>query len=340
MGEVKRMNITGTMTIGELGKIPQLAKIRDMIFTNMDDEKYDSKLSEYGIGESRLIESLEYTAGRCASEDFLLRIYEDGQEFASSFKMIHEKSNVLLMNYAVHPGKPYILICPGGGYNREWVLVEGYPLAMRINELGYNAFILIYRTGKTGLFPQPLEDFAAAVHYIEKHKAELQVETEGYAVTGASAGGHLCAMWGTKGRGYEAYGAARPKALLLSYPAAIMSMFYDIYEKCLNEGDTAGAEGQAAILRRIGGADFTREDIDAYSLEKLIDNDYPDTYIVHAEDDPVVPVETDRKTAALLEQYGIRSNVRFVKKAGHSFGLGIGTDAEGWLDEAVRFWQR
>ena len=338
------MMISGTMTIGELGRIPSLSKVKDFIFTNLDDEKYESQLQQYGIEQSRLIEALEYTAKRCEAEDFVLSIYSGEKPFsdagkAGKYKMIYDKADVCLLNYAVHPGKSYILVCPGGGYNREWVLVEGYPLAMRINELGYNAFILIYRTGKTGLFPEPLEDYAAAVNYIEKHKDELKVETEGYAVTGASAGGHLCSMWGTKQKGYEAYGAAKPKALLLSYPAPALSMFYEIYEKCVENKDTAGAEGQAALLRRVGGADFDRDKIGVYSLENLIDKDYPPTYFVHAEDDPVVPIVTGRRFEALLEQYGIRKEVHIVGHAGHSFGLGIRTDAEGWLEEAVRFWQ-
>lgn len=28
------------------------------------------------------------------------------------------------------------------------------------------------------------------------------------------------------------------------------------------------------------------------------------------------------------------------ENAGHGFGLGIGTDAEGWVDLAVQFWQK
>jgi len=348
------------MTIGQIEMLPEFAALRNYIFTNMDKEKSDSRLEEYGIEKSRLVESLEYAAARSREESFLLHVYhdtsfrdgslrdgslrkgalgdEDLHDVSAAF--IKEKKDVLLMNFAVHPGKPYVLVCPGGGYNREWMLVEGYPLAMRINELGYNAFILVYRTGRTGLFPDPLEDVAAAVSYIERHKEELQVETQGYAVTGASAGGHLCAMWGTKTKGFEAYGCKSPAALLLSYPAAVISMFYDAYAQCVAADDSSGAEAQAAFLRRIGGEHFDRDTICAYSLETLIDGDYPPAYLVHAEDDPVVPVKTSLRTCTLLEKYGIQNEVRIVKYAGHSFGLGIGTDAEGWMDDAVRFWQK
>ncbi|MCF8094863.1 MAG: hypothetical protein K9J79_05815 [Desulfobacteraceae bacterium] len=27
------------------------------------------------------------------------------------------------------------------------------------------------------------------------------------------------------------------------------------------------------------------------------------------------------------------------KNAGHGFGLGVGTDAEGWIDHAIAFWE-
>ena len=65
------------------------------------------------------------------------------------------------------------------------------------NKKGYHAFVVNYRTGEKAHFPNPMEDLANAVSTYRAHADEFQVETEGYAVTGFSAGGHLAASFGT-----------------------------------------------------------------------------------------------------------------------------------------------
>ena len=46
------------------------------------------------------------------------------------------------------PGKPFAVICPGGGFYYVGSLHEGFPLAMELNKSGYNAFVLKYRVGQ------------------------------------------------------------------------------------------------------------------------------------------------------------------------------------------------
>lgn len=40
-----------------------------------------------------------------------------------------------------------------------------------------------------------------------------------------------------------------------------------------------------------------------------------------------------------LISLGIDAEFHLYPNLGHGFGLGIGTTAEGWLDDAVRFWE-
>ena len=48
--------------------------------------------------------------------------------------------------------------------------------------------------------------------------------------------------------------------------------------------------------------------------------------------------EKDR--IAKLQAMGIDAQLDFFEHCWHGFGLGIGTEAEGWIDNAVAFWQR
>ncbi len=321
-------------TIAELMEMPQFAKIRDLIFTNLDDEKLSSKLSDYDTAKTGIYHALNYTAGISLRYDFILPLYTP-TECAVNPAL----GDVCLLNFAVHPGAQTIIICPGGGYNREWVLVEGYPLADEINRLGYNAFILIYRTGKWGLFPKPLDDLARAVSYLEEHQKQLNISMYHYALTGASAGGHLISQWGTSANGYGHYDLPKPGALLMSYPACILTDFYHAWSDAMTAGNTALADGIADFLKRIGSEHFTEQEIAKYSLDTSIDSSYPPVYLVHCEDDTTVPVANSQHTVSVLERLSIPHRTRIVPRGGHSFGIGVHTDAKGWLHDAIRFWE-
>jgi len=41
-----------------------------------------------------------------------------------------------------------------------------------------------------------------------------------------------------------------------------------------------------------------------------------------------------------LKAAGVEVEYRRYQTAGHGFGTGKGTDAEGWIDHAIRFWRK
>lgn len=41
-----------------------------------------------------------------------------------------------------------------------------------------------------------------------------------------------------------------------------------------------------------------------------------------------------------MEELGIDTEFHLYPGLRHGFGLGVGTEAEGWIDDAVRFWDR
>lgn len=87
-------------------------------------------------------------------------------------------------------GKPCFLICPGGAY-RNCDESEGAPIAKAYNKRGYTAFILRYSVGKDSGWPNPLEDFEAAMEYLTAHQEELHICADPVIAVGLSAGGHL-----------------------------------------------------------------------------------------------------------------------------------------------------
>lgn len=67
--------------------------------------------------------------------------------------------------------------------------------------------------------------------------------------------------------------------------------------------------------------------------------DYPETYLVYCEDDALVSPDGLVALAGKFEEQDVKFDVNVGQVGGHGFGLGTGTDVEGWVEEAIGFWQ-
>ena len=226
-----------------------------------------------------------------------------------------------IFHFPVEKKTKCAVICAGGGYNAVCSCVEGFPVAQRMNELGYHAFVVNYSTGAKMRAPEPMEDLAAAIAFINEHAKELNVEPEDYLLGGFSAGGHLAAAFGTKMLGYERYGVPKPGAVFLAYPVITM-------------GEFADNETKNMLLK-----EPTPEGIELYSIEKHVDGDYPPAYIWQCERDEGVPIQNSRLMAEALKEAGVPYVYKTFDSNAHGWGIGTGTLAEGWFDEAVKFWE-
>ena len=66
----------------------------------------------------------------------------------------------------------------------------------------------------------------------------------------------------------------------------------------------------------------------------------PPTFVVVGERDGIAsPAVMERRVEA-LRKTGADVEFHRYPDVGHGFGAGVGTSAEGWLDRAVRFWER
>src|SRR5690606_1522516 len=78
----------------------------------------------------------------------------------------------------------------------------------------------------------------------------------------------------------------------------------------------------------------------AYTGQSTYSSDFPPTFITVAANDGIANINTVERRVANLKTAGVAVEYHRYERAGHGFGLGTGTDAEGWLDLAVRFWQK
>lgn len=111
-------------------------------------------------------------------------------------------------------------------------------------------------------------------------------------------------------------------------------------------GGSAGAR-MAADLASYGAAAFGGEHIPRPATvvmgytghERYTKND-PPTFAVVSQDDPIASPRVMERRIAALNAAGVDTEFHLYRNAGHGFGVGTGTDAEGWMEYAVHFWEQ
>jgi acetyl esterase/lipase len=76
----------------------------------------------------------------------------------------------------------------------------------------------------------------------------------------------------------------------------------------------------------------------AYTGQSGYSSDFPPTFIAVSEDDRIVDVTTVERRVQDLRNARVEVEYRRFRNAGHGFGVGVGTDAEGWIEHAIGFW--
>lgn len=126
------------------------------------------------------------------------------------------KRHAGLFYFRGRPGAPFAIIAPGGGFSYVGSVHEGFPYAVEINQQGYNAFVLKYRTGYGGAVAT--QDLAAAISYIFDHAETLGVGTQDYSVWGSSAGARMAASIGSHGvAAFEGKQLPKPATVVMAY---------------------------------------------------------------------------------------------------------------------------
>ena len=140
--------------------------------------------------------------------------------------------------------------------------------------------------------------------------------------------------------------ATQDLAAALSYifrNAAMLGVSTDGYSLW---GSSAGARMAAAVgshgAAHFGGEDLPRPSavVMAYTGHSDYSSEEPPTFVVVGEQDGIVPPAAMERRIAALRQGGTEVEYHKFKNLGHGFGLGTGTSAEGWIDDAIRFWER
>lgn len=111
-------------------------------------------------------------------------------------------------------------------------------------------------------------------------------------------------------------------------------------------GGSAGGR-MAAWLGSYGTAAFGEEDLPqagAVIMQYTGHDEYtqsdPPTYACVGENDGIASWRTMERRLKMLDGFGIATEFHKYPGLRHGFGIGTGTAAEGWIDDAVAFWEK
>jgi predicted esterase len=66
----------------------------------------------------------------------------------------------------------------------------------------------------------------------------------------------------------------------------------------------------------------------------------PPTFVAVGAEDGIAPPAVMERRVEALRRSGTEVEYHKYKGLGHGFGLGVGTSAEGWVFDAIRFWEK
>lgn len=204
--------------------------------------------------------------------------------------------------------RPMVLICPGGGYAMTSTR-EAEAVAIRMNSYGYHAAVLEYSVAPSR-YPEALIQVAKSVKLLRETAVDWNIDPQKIVVAGFSAGGHLAANLAVTWHNetfYSQFGLAcqliRPNVLLLSYPV-ISSKPYGHQDSFINLlGEKYESEHRF------------------HSLEDLITENVPKTFIWHTNEDGLVVAENSLEFVLNLRKLNIPVEFHLFTQGGHGLSL-------------------
>lgn len=209
-----------------------------------------------------------------------------------------------------------MLIFPGGGYQilaYDW---EGTDIAKFLNGKGIAGIVVKYRlpssVSQKDKHLVPLIDAQRAIRLVRSKAEYFNIDKNKIGAIGFSAGGHLVSTLGThyNDKVYEAVDeldglSARPDFMALGYPVV---SFKQMMTHKGSRKNLSGKKSEPSI-------------IEYFSNEEHVTADTPPTFLVHAADDPGVPVENSLAFFRALKDKGVPATMHIYPTGGHGFSL-------------------
>ena len=220
--------------------------------------------------------------------------------------------------------RPACIVCPGGGYT-HLAEHEGLPVARRLAEAGFAAFVLHYRV-RPYFLPAALDDACRAVRLVRHRAQAWGVDDRHVAMLGFSAGGHLAACVATLPQRCplaDEVSACSPR------PDALVCGYSPVSLPAMGRGDRHGW---------LLGEDASPEMLKRIELDRHVTNANPPTFLWHTDDDSLVPCNQSILLARALAAAAVPVALHVFAGGRHGLGLADGEpEASQWPRLLIRW---
>ena len=191
-----------------------------------------------------------------------------------------------------------VIVYPGGGFNVLAIDIEGTEACDWLNSLGISCVLLKYRVpcehvGPYRECPPAHVDAQRAMSIVRSRAAEWKIDPNRIGVMGFSAGAHM---------------------------AIISSTRFDRLYPAVDDADRVSSRPDFAFVLYAGRMTSRRRDFVPNPDINVTDRT-PPTFVVHAYDDPMNPVDNALLYAMALRKAGVPAELHVYAKGGHAFGF-------------------
>ncbi|WP_370333992.1 alpha/beta hydrolase [Mycolicibacterium hippocampi] len=228
---------------------------------------------------------------------------------------------------------PVLLQVPGGAWSIGMRKPQAYPLLSHLADHGWICVSIDYRVSPRNTWPDHMVDVKRALAWIKEHIAEYGGDPDFVAITGGSAGGHLSALAAlTPGDPQFQPGFEDADT---SVVAAVP--IYGRYDWISTQG--SGRREFLGFLQKfvvkkpiLANRDIYADASPSYRLRA----DAPPFFILHGQDDSIIPVPEGREFAEALREVS-NSPVVYaeIPHAQHAFDFYYGSPRAHYTAQAV-----
>ena len=189
---------------------------------------------------------------------------------------------------------------------------EGKNVAKKFAEIGVTAFVLKYRLPSDLIMEDksmgPLQDALQAIYLVRKNASIWSLSANKIGVMGFSAGGHLAASLTVHYNDMKIQNeeniSLRPDFSILIYPVI-----------------SFGTVTHAGSVKNLVGEAPTQAQRTYFSTQNFVNASTPPTFLVHANNDPSVPVKNSILFNEALVKFKVPAEMHIYQSGSHGFGL-------------------
>jgi acetyl esterase/lipase len=192
---------------------------------------------------------------------------------------------------------PVLLQVPGGAWAIGMRRPQAYPLLSHFADRGWVCVSIDYRVSPRHTWPDHIVDVKRALAWIKENIAEFGGDPDFVAITGGSAGGHLASLAALTAddKQYQPGFEDADTSVMAAVPV------YGRYDWFTTKGpgrkEFIGFLQKFVVKKRF--AEYKKVYLDASPINRLRP-DAPPFFILHGQDDSIIPVPEGREFAKAL----------------------------------------